>query len=150
MASIPPIPPIPVPPPCDPEQASTIEPIRTATQDVASRHAADILETVHMESKLLEKEWEQNAVEREREHAELMAERQRINEECEARVQELEEELDHVHAKLDSERQLQSVMPRHCGISWLTLPLWCNRTMHVVRTTRLQTSAVGRKTTVDD
>jgi len=104
---VPPIPPIPVPPPRDPEQASIIESIRTATQDAASRHAADILETVRMERELLEKEREQNAAERERERAELAAERQHINEEREARVRELEEELDRVRAELDSERQLR-------------------------------------------
>ena len=107
VASVPPIPPIPVPPPRDPEQASIIESIRTATQDAASRHAADILETVRMERELLEKEREQNAAERERERAELEAERQRIHEEREARVRELEEELDRVRAELDGERQLR-------------------------------------------
>ena len=109
IPTIPPIPPIPVPPPPDPDhdRVSIIESIRTASQDAASRHAADILEYVRLERELLEKECEQNAAERERERTELDAERQRINQEREVRVRELEEELERIRAELDSERQLR-------------------------------------------
>ncbi|KAG6330770.1 hypothetical protein ID866_8320 [Astraeus odoratus] len=102
-------PPLPVPPPRDhdQDQVSIIESIRTATQDAASRHAADILETVRGERELLDKEREQLAAERERERAGLAAERLRIDEEHAARVQALEEELDRVRAELDNERQLR-------------------------------------------
>ena len=67
VANIPTIPPIPVPPPPDPDhnRVSIIKSIRTASQDAASCHAADILETVRLEMELLEKEREQNAAERE-------------------------------------------------------------------------------------
>ncbi|KAI5994458.1 hypothetical protein EDD15DRAFT_2117474, partial [Pisolithus albus] len=99
--------PIPDPPPCDADQHSIIESIRTATHDAASRHAADVLEIVRMERELLEKEREANAAERERARAELGAERQRLDETRKARIRELEEDLSRVRAELGNERQLR-------------------------------------------
>ncbi|KAI6145311.1 hypothetical protein BKA82DRAFT_4312648 [Pisolithus tinctorius] len=101
------VPPIPVPPPREADEASMIESIRTATQDAASRHAADVQEIVRMERELLEKEREENAAERERARAELEAERRRLDEAREARIHELEEELNRVRTELDNERQLR-------------------------------------------
>ncbi|KAI5994168.1 hypothetical protein EDD15DRAFT_844850 [Pisolithus albus] len=98
--------PIPDPPPCDADQHSIIESIRTSTHDAASRHAADVLEIVRMERELLEKEREANAAERERARAELETERQRLDETRKARIRELEEDLSRIRAELDNERQL--------------------------------------------
>lgn len=98
------VPPLPVPP-HDSDQASTIETIRSATQDAASRHAADIQDIVRMEREEFQREREQVAAERERERAEMAAERQHMDEAREARVRELEEELDRVRDELNNERQ---------------------------------------------
>ncbi|KAI6038622.1 hypothetical protein EDC04DRAFT_1927411 [Pisolithus marmoratus] len=99
--------PTPVPPPRDTDEHSVIESIRTATQDAASRYAADVQEIVRMERELLEKEREANAAERERARADLEAERRHLDEAREARIHELEEELNRVRAELDNERQLR-------------------------------------------
>ncbi|KAH7882953.1 hypothetical protein F5I97DRAFT_157718 [Phlebopus sp. FC_14] len=100
------VPPLPVPPPHDPERASIIESI-SAAQDAASRHASDIMDTVRMEREDMAREREALAAEREHDHAELAAERRRLDEEREAKIAALEEELARVRGELESERQLR-------------------------------------------
>ena len=107
IAGIPQVPPIPVPPPHDPDQASIIESIHAATQESASRHASDIMDTVRMEREEMAREREALAAERERERAHLEEERQLLDEERLAKIAALEEDLARARADLDSERQLR-------------------------------------------
>lgn len=107
-----------------PERTASIhESMYTAAQDAASRHAADIMETVRMEREELAREREAAAAERERHQAELDAERARHRqeweadrarerEECESRIRALEEtnarllaQNDSLLAQIESERQ---------------------------------------------
>ena len=110
IANIPPVSPLPVPPPPppqDPDHASIIESIHTATQDAASRHASDILDTVRMEREEMAREREALAAERERERAHLDEERRLLDAEREAKIADLEEELARTRTELDNERQLR-------------------------------------------
>ncbi|KAG6380162.1 hypothetical protein JVT61DRAFT_8251 [Boletus reticuloceps] len=102
-------PPLPVRPPQDQaqDQASIIESIHTATQDAASRHASDILDTVRMEREEMAREREALAAERERERAGLDEERRLLDEEREAKIAALEEDLARTRTELDDERQLR-------------------------------------------
>lgn len=101
------------PPPAQPTEPehlsgdgeSIIESIRTATQEAASRHASDILETIKLEREEFAREREAAAAERERLLAEAEAERVRLNEEREARIKALEGELANVRAELENEKQ---------------------------------------------
>lgn len=107
IAEAPPVPPVPPTPtqPSDPDHASILESIHTATQDAASRHASDILETVHMEREEMARERELLAAERERERAHLDEARRLLDEEREAKIIALEDELARTRAELDNERQ---------------------------------------------
>lgn len=107
IADVPPVPPTPVPPPHDPDHASILESLHTATQDAASRHASDILDTVRMEREEMARERESVAAERERERAHLDEERRHLDEEREAKIAALEDELARTRAELDNERQLR-------------------------------------------
>lgn len=102
-----PVPPTPVPPPIDTDHASILESIHTATQDAASRHASDILDTVRMEREEMARERESLAAERERERDRLDEERRLLDEEREAKTAALEDELARTRAELDNERQLR-------------------------------------------
>jgi len=102
------VPPIPVPPPNGPgDNASIIESMHAASQEAASRHATDILETVQLEREQFERERQDIAAERERERAEFNAERARMDDERAQRIHELEEELARVRGDLDNERQMR-------------------------------------------
>ncbi|KAF8556599.1 hypothetical protein OG21DRAFT_1482945 [Imleria badia] len=109
IANAPQVPPLPVPPPVqEPDHASIIESIHTATQDAASRHASDILETVRLEREEMARERESLAAERERERAHLDEERRLLEDEREAKIAALEEELARTRTELDNERQLRT------------------------------------------
>ncbi|KAH0831167.1 hypothetical protein J3R83DRAFT_13743 [Lanmaoa asiatica] len=109
IANVPPMSPISPAPvrPHSPDHASILESIHTATQDAASRHASDILDTVRMEREEMARERESLAAERERERARLDEERRLLDEEREAKIAALEDELARTRAELDNERQLR-------------------------------------------
>ena len=81
------------------------ESVYTAAQDAASRHAADIMDTVRLEREELARERDAAAADRERLEAERDAARIRAEEECQAKISALEEELARVREELENERQ---------------------------------------------
>lgn len=85
--------------------ASMHESVYTAAQDAASRHAADIMETVRMEREELAREREAAQADRDRLEAERDAERARKDEECQEKISALEAELAKVREELEMERQ---------------------------------------------
>ncbi|KZT04943.1 uncharacterized protein LAESUDRAFT_702914 [Laetiporus sulphureus 93-53] len=93
---------------------SIIESIQSATQDAATRHAHEILETVRLEREELARERELAQAERDRHREELQVERARLDEEREARIRALteenaalREENASIRAELENERQLR-------------------------------------------